>query len=97
VRPLIRVGLGLQDPHRRVLSARLTSPISSRKGRRGYVRGRLLREQDTGDYLVQPLATSGTHLLSSLADANGLVVVPEDVSDLTVDERVSVAFLSARR
>ena len=37
-------------------------------GRRGYLRGRLLREQATGDYLVQPLGTAGTHLLSSLID-----------------------------
>jgi molybdopterin molybdotransferase len=96
VRPLIRAGLGLRDPHRRQVSARLISPISSTKGRRGFVRGRLLREQEGGDYLVQPLATAGTHLLSSLAEANGLIVVPEDVSDVTVDERVSVAFLSTR-
>ncbi|MBN9112836.1 MAG: molybdopterin molybdotransferase MoeA [Pseudonocardia sp.] len=96
-RPLVRLGLGLEDPHRRVLQARLTSPVVSRKGRRGYVRGRLLREQGSGDYLLQPLGTSGTHLLTSLAEANGLLIVPDDVEDLTVDEQVSVAFLSNRR
>ena len=59
------------------VSARLTSPVTSVKGRRGYLRGRLLREKATGDYLVQPLGTSGIHLLSSLADANCLIVLPE--------------------
>ena len=68
VRPLIRLALGPADPHRRLVTARLTSPVISIPGRRGYLRGRLLREQATGDYLVQPLGTSGTHLLSSLAD-----------------------------
>ncbi len=93
VRPLLRVIQGRADPYRRTMDARLTSPISSVKGRRGYLRARLLREQATGDYLVQPLGSSGTHLLSSLVDANGLIVVPEDVTDATVDETVSVAFL----
>ncbi len=91
VRPLLRATQGL-EPHRRTVSARLTSPVFSVKGRRGYLRGRLLREQATGDYLVQPLGTSGIHLLSSLADANGLIVVPEDATDVGLDEPVSVAF-----
>ncbi len=95
-RPLIRLGLGHADPYRRTVTARLTSPLSSTPGRRGYVRGRLLREHSSGDYLVQPLGTSGTHLLSSLSDANGLIVLPEDAGDLTVDELVTVALLSTR-
>jgi molybdopterin molybdotransferase len=95
VRPLLRVALGRSDPFRRMLSARLTSPVTSLPGRRGYLRGRLLREQATGEYLVQPLGMSGTHLLSSLGDANGLIVLPEQVTEATVDEVVTVAFLPA--
>ncbi len=93
VRPLIRTACGRPDAYRRTMDARLTSPITSRSGRRGYLRGRLLREQATGDYLVQPLGTSGTHLLSSLGEANGLIVVAESVTEMTVDEIVTVAFL----
>ena len=95
VRPLLRAALGRSDPFRRTMTARLTSPISSRPGRRGYLRARLLREQATGEYLVQPLGTSGTHLLSSLGESNGLIVVGEDVTEATVDEVVTVAFLPA--
>jgi len=93
--PLIRLALGLTDPYRRTVAARLTSPITSIPGRRGYLRGRLLRDR-TGDYLVQPLGTAGTHLLSSLADCNGLIVLPEQVTELTVDESVAVAYLPTR-
>ncbi len=93
VRPLLRTALGRQDAYRRTMTARLTSPITSRAGRRGYLRARLLREQATGDYLVQPLGTSGAHLLSSVGEANGLIVIGEDVTDATVDEVVTVAFL----
>ena len=95
VRPLIRLALGLTDPYRRTVAARLTSPVTSAPGRRGYLRGRLLRNR-AGDYLVQPLGTAGTHLLSSLADCNGLIVLPEQVTELTVDESVAVAYLPTR-
>jgi molybdopterin molybdotransferase len=95
VRPLVRLALGRTDPYRRMIAARLTSPVTSVKGRRGYVRGRLLREQATGDYLVQPLGTSGTHLLSSIGEANGLIILPEELTEATVDEQVTVAFLPA--
>ena len=95
VRPLLRTIEGRRDVQRRTLSARLTSPVTSVKGRRGYLRGRLLREKATGDYLVQPLATSGIHLLSALADANCLIVLPEDATDVGLDEPVTVLHLPA--
>jgi molybdopterin molybdotransferase len=95
IRPLLRTIEGRRDVQRRSVSARLTSPVSSVKGRRGYLRGRLLREKATGDYLVQPLATSGIHLLSALADANCLIVLPEDATDVGLDEPVTAVHLPA--
>lgn len=96
VRPLVRTVLGLADPYRRTVTARLTSPVTSYPGRRGYVRGRLLRDQATGEYVVQPVGTSGVHLLSSIGEANGLIVLPEEVTDATVDDLVTVLFLPTR-
>ena len=55
VRPLIRLSLGKRQPMRRIVQARALSPISSVAGRKGYLRGQLMRDQDTGDYLVQAL------------------------------------------
>jgi molybdopterin molybdotransferase len=95
VRPLLRLALGRPDPYRRTISARLTSPVSSIPGRRGYLRGRLLRDQATREYLVQPIGTSGTHLLSTLTDANGIIVLPEGVTEASMDEPVDVVFLPA--
>jgi len=97
VRPLIRLGLGITDPYRRTVSARLTSPVTSPEGRRSFVRGRLLREVESGEYLVQPLATGGVHLLATLAEANALVTIPEATTEVGMDERVEVALLSSRR
>ena len=74
VRPLVRAALGLSDPHRRALSARLTSPDHvGRRPARVRARPPAARGGD-GDYVVQPLGTSGTHLLSSLIEANALIV-----------------------
>lgn len=96
VRPLIRAALGKPNPHRRVINARLLSPISSTKGRRGFVRGQLLRDSANGDYLVQPLGMAGAHLLASLAEANCLAVVDDDTTDLASGDEVPVMFLSQR-
>ncbi|MCP2200887.1 molybdotransferase-like divisome protein Glp [Lentzea flava] len=96
VRPLIRAALGKKNPYRRAVSARLLSPLQSTKGRRGFLRGQLLRDADNGEYLVQPLGTSGAHLLASLAEANCLIMVDEDVTEVSVGEEVLVSFLAQR-
>ncbi|HVK20724.1 MAG TPA: gephyrin-like molybdotransferase Glp [Actinokineospora sp.] len=96
VRPLIRAAQGKRNPHRRVVTARLLSPITSTKDRRGFLRGQLLRDESNGEYLVQPLGLSGSHLLASLAEANCLVLVAEDVTEVPVGEQVQVSFLAQR-
>ncbi|HSK59562.1 MAG TPA: molybdopterin molybdenumtransferase, partial [Actinomycetospora sp.] len=96
VRPLIRLTLGKPELHRREVTASLLSPVSSPAGRRSYVRGRLLRDRRTGDYLAQPLGHSGDHLLSSLAEANALIVLDEDTTEAGMDAAVRVSFLAPR-
>ncbi|ATE52407.1 MULTISPECIES: gephyrin-like molybdotransferase Glp [Actinosynnema] len=96
VRPLIRAALGKRNPYRRAVSARLLSPLSSTKGRRGFLRAQLLRDEQTGEFLVQPLGQSGAHLLASLAEANCLVMVDEDVTDVAVGEEVLVSFIAQK-
>lgn len=96
VRPLIRSALGKANPHRRTVSASLLSPVTSVKGRRGYLRGQLLRDESKDAYLVQPLGTSGSHLLASLAEANCLICIEEDTTEVAAGEDVQVSFLSQR-
>ncbi len=96
VRPLIRSAQGKANPHRRTVTAGLTSPVTSTKGRRGFLRGQLLRDPDTGSYLVQPLGNSGSHLLASLAEANCLAVVDDDVTEISAGEQVRISYLSQR-
>jgi molybdopterin molybdotransferase len=98
VRPLIRLSLGKRQPTRRIVEARTLAPISSVPGRKGYLRGQLMRDQDTDEYLVQVLGAPGpsSHLLATLAEANCLVVVPSDAEQIRTGEIVSVAFLAQR-
>lgn len=98
VRPLIRLSLGKRQAHRRIVQARTLSPIESVAGRKGYLRGQLMRDQDTGEYLVQALggAPGASHLLATLAEANCLVVVPTEAEQVRTGEIVDVAFLAQR-
>jgi molybdopterin molybdotransferase len=99
VRPLIRMSLGKRQPLRRVVQARTLSPISSVAGRKGYLRGQLMRDQDTGEYMVQALGGapgSSSHLLATLAEANCLVIVPSDAEQVRTGEVIDVAFLAQR-
>lgn len=99
VRPLIRLSLGKRQPLRRMVKARTLSPISSVTGRKGFLRGQLMRDQDTDEYLVQALGGapgSSSHLLATLAEANCLVVVPSEVEQLRTGETVDAAFLAQR-
>jgi molybdopterin molybdotransferase len=96
VRPLIRAARGTRNPHRRIVSARLLSPVTSTKGRKGFLRGQLLRDEGNGEYLVQPLGISGSHLLASLAEANCLVNVDEVLTEVPAGEQVKVTFLAQR-
>jgi len=98
VRPLIRIALGKRQPMRRVVRARTVSPITSVEGRRGYLRGQLMRDEQTDEYLAQVIAApdGGSHLLAGLAEANCLVIIePEDV-ELRAGDEVDVAFLAQR-
>ncbi len=99
VRPLIRLSLGKRQAMRRIVPARALSPISSVAGRKGFLRGQLMRDQDTGEYLVQALGGApgaSSHLLATLAEANCLVIVPSEAEQIRTGEVVDVAFLAQR-
>lgn len=98
-RPLIRTSLGKDNAQRRVVRARSIGHVTSIAGRRGYVRARLMRDAETQDYLVEALggATGApAHLLAGLAEANAIVRIPEDVTEIRPGDIVDVIFLVQR-
>ena len=95
VRPALRVMLGRRNPYRRTVTARTLEPISSPFGRRSFLRGQLMRD-DEDDYLVHVLGGSSTHLLASLAEANCLVLIDESSTEVPIGAEVSISFLAQR-
>ncbi|MBN9644719.1 gephyrin-like molybdotransferase Glp [Corynebacterium mendelii] len=95
VRPMIRMALGKRNVTRRCVRARTLTPVTSRPGRRGYLRARLMRDADTQDYLVESLGgVSGApaHLLAGMGEANALIRIPEDVTSVRPGDIVDVLF-----
>ncbi|MET7788764.1 gephyrin-like molybdotransferase Glp [Streptomyces sp900116325] len=78
VRPAIRALMGLKDVTRPTVRATLKtdSTLSSPSGRRQFLRGTYDAEEGT----VTPVGGSGSHLIAALAQADALIVLPEDVT-----------------
>ena len=93
VRPAVRTMMGLDDVHRPVVRATLTEALESPSGRRQFARARYVqgRPGETGS--VTPVGGAGSHLVGSLAQANALIVVPEESTAVAAGEPVQVVLL----
>ena len=79
----------LQDSYRERAKSRqavLAGPASSPAQRRSFLRGVL----DDAAGLVTPVSGQASHQLASLARANALIIVPEQVTSLAAGETVDV-------
>ena len=79
----------LQDSYRergKSGQAVLTGPVRSPAGKRSFLRGVL----DEAAGLVTPVSGQASHQLASLAKANALIIVPEQVTSLPAGETVDV-------
>ncbi|MFJ2607587.1 gephyrin-like molybdotransferase Glp [Streptomyces sp. NPDC087425] len=89
VRPAIRTLMGLDDVHRPTVRAILDAEkaLTSPKGRRQFLRG------SYADGRVRPVGGAGSHLVAALAQADALIVVPEDVESVDPGTDVEVVLL----
>jgi len=87
-RPVILKLLGIEHEPRPMLKAKLTRRISGALGRRVYLRVNVY--QKDGDFLVDPVRTKGSGLLTTMTRANGYVIIPEEREGLDQDETVVV-------
>ncbi|MET7858409.1 gephyrin-like molybdotransferase Glp [Streptomyces sp. NPDC005318] len=78
VRPAIRKLMGLEELNRPRVRATLKTDkaLTSPAGRRQFLRGTYDAEEGT----VTPVGGSGSHLIAALAQADALIVLPEDVT-----------------
>jgi molybdopterin molybdotransferase len=90
VRPVIRTLMGVGPVHRDVVRAACVAAIErSPQGRRQFLRGRYDRVSGT----VTPVGGAGSHLVAALAQADALIVVPEEVTSLEAGAKVDVVVL----
>jgi len=100
VRPALRKMLGLSGDGRAHVKAVVTKGWRSPDGRRQFTR--VLYEPPTPDSpdglgRVTPTGGHGSHLVSTLAAANALVVVPEAAVDVPAGARVNAILLDGGR
>lgn len=79
VRPALLSMAGYHDVYRDSVRAAVTTPWASPPGRREFVRATLSGSPQEG-YRAEPVGAPGKPLLSALARADALAVVPEDVT-----------------
>ena len=89
VTPALRKLQDLPPERQRLLTAALTDPVRSPEGRRSYLRGILDDARET----VVPLTGQSSHQLGTLAQANALIIVPEQVTRLEAGTGVNVMCL----
>lgn len=87
-RPVILKFLGVEHEPRPMLKARLARRVSGVLGRRVYLRVNVY--QKDSDFLVEPVRTKGSGLLTTMTRANGYVIIPEDREGLDQGETVVV-------
>ncbi|MFF5899395.1 gephyrin-like molybdotransferase Glp [Streptomyces argenteolus] len=91
VRPAILTLMGLPDVHRPRVTATLATDeaLSSPSGKRQFLRGTYDAEAGT----VTPVGGAGSHLIAALAQADALIVLPEDVTSAEPGTRTEVILL----
>jgi molybdopterin molybdotransferase len=65
------------DYGRATIKAQLSRKVSSTLGRAEIVRVKL--HEKGGKFFAEPIAISGSSILSTMTNADGFIVVPEDV------------------
>lgn len=82
VRPVLRRLAGLSGSGRGTVRARLAETVTKSPGRRAYLRVVLEPAADDGLPSARLAGGQGSHVLSALAAADGLAIIPEDVDGL---------------
>jgi molybdopterin molybdotransferase len=79
-RPLLRTLAGHRRPFRRVVSAKLAEPVRTPTRLTHFLRATLDLD-DAGRLLARLTGAQGSNLLTSMARADGLLVVPEEMDE----------------
>ncbi len=90
-RPLIRAMAGHLKPYRPVVEAVLTGSLSSKKGRKNFVRG--IISFNNGRYEVASAGSQGSGILLSMSRANSLIILPDSGGEFPKNSAIKVQLL----
>ncbi|MBA4423691.1 MAG: molybdopterin molybdenumtransferase MoeA [Syntrophus sp. (in: bacteria)] len=91
IRPAILKMLGHENLFRRVVRASLDEDIKKKKGVRHFIRARI--RWDGEGYAVVTTGEQGSGILKSMVRANGLIILPEEATEVRKGSMVSVQLL----
>ncbi len=91
-KPVLLYMVGGREEPRPVIKGILTRRISTPVNTRSYVRVRVYRGRD-GKIYIDPLALTGSGILSTLVKGNGILVVPENREGYDEGDEVEVTLL----
>jgi molybdopterin molybdotransferase len=83
--------MGRHRPKRRTLRAKVSRRVPTTPGIRHYLR--VVLKEGKGGLLAEPIAITGSGLLSSVTKADGIVVIGEDLEGLEKGDEVEVELL----
>lgn len=91
VRPTLLKMRGLSQLSRPSVQAQLTDTAGHTPGRRSYQRAFAWQEED--HWFVRPSAKQGSHQMRALTEANALLLLPHDISEVPSGEYATVILL----
>jgi len=80
VRPALRLMMGRQDLYRPLLTARVVDGLRKKPGRLHFVRVTL--EQSGGEWIARSTGNQSSGVMTSMTQAHGLLIFPEEASEL---------------
>ena len=92
VRPSILKASGRKQLFRSLIKARLKEPVSKREGKKYFMRCIVSREK--GEYVATTTGEQGSGILMSMVKANGLIVLPEEITTCAAGDMVNVQVLN---
>ena len=81
----------IRDRDKPFVHAILKNSIKNEDGRRMYVR--VLVKKEGVDYYAEATENQGSHVLTSMAKANGLAVCPENVLEIKSGQKIEVQMI----
>lgn len=93
ISPLINHMRGTNEEPLPTITGRITRRVANIAGVRTYLRVKVIKDKNN-NILVEPLAITASGVLSTLTEANGLLIIPENVEGYDEDDLVEVTLIS---